>query len=126
MRGLAIIALLLGLCAPSYAADAVRLRTFPTEKDVLPTREARQLLRRARIDFALVQQRKSPRYAKLDIALYDGGTRIYKGRGYSLTDSHRIAGVRRGKVYYEEGAGISLTKPITNTYLWYSEAHVGP
>jgi hypothetical protein len=124
MRSLAFIVLLLALCVTSYAEDSRQLRAFPTEKDVLPTREAKQLLRRARIDFALVQQRKSPRYAKLDIALYDGGTRIYKGRGYSLTDSHKIAGVRHGKVFYEEGAGISLTRPITSTDLWYSEAHV--
>jgi hypothetical protein len=126
MRGHAIILLLLALCATSYAADAARLRSFPTDKDVLPTREARELLRLARIDFVLVRQRKSPRYAKLQIALYDGGTRIYQGRGYSLTDAHKIAGIRHGKAYYQQGPGITLTKPITNRDLWYSEDRVGP
>jgi hypothetical protein len=117
--------LLLALCASSHATDAVRLRAFPTENDVLSTRQAKELLRLARSDFDLARRHERPRYAKFQYMLYDGGTTVYHGRGYTITSVHSIAGFRRGKAYYNTGAGITLAGPITNRRLWYSEDVIG-
>ena len=99
----------------------VAVASFPSERDVLPTVEARTLLARARADFELVRRRKPPRYAQLQYALRDGGTTVYQGQGYSLTAHKRIVGTRDGRAQYRQGPAIGLTKPIVNHPVSYSE-----
>jgi len=115
------IVILLLSCGALYPTEATRLRAFPTERDVLPARKAHELLQFARTDFELIRHDRQPRYAKFHHMLYDGGTTVYQGRGYTITRTHRIAGFRHRTAYYETGLGITLTQPITQRDLWYSE-----
>jgi hypothetical protein len=95
--------------------------TSATENDILPTVRARKLLQRARIDFDLVRQQQRPRYAKFKFMIYDGGTTVYEARGYTIWKAHRIAGLRRGRAYYETGTAIDVTVPISSRALSYGE-----
>ncbi|MDQ3624545.1 MAG: hypothetical protein M3463_19020 [Verrucomicrobiota bacterium] len=92
----------------------------------MPTSEARQLLLLARADFEQARRRQPPRHARLQYALYDGGTRIYEGRGYTLSDLHKISGVRNGRTFCHQGPSITLSMPITRRRLHYSEVREAP
>lgn len=121
--------LFVGVCMmafTSYAAAQTKAQgdKFPIFIEEKVQKENLEILKQMREDFNLVEAGKKPKFAKFDEGqplLADGGTSVYKGKGYSITIQQTLgqllgsAGYFYGPILKIENAQLSDSmKPIFN------------
>ena len=109
---LAVAATLLLAACCSFGTRTITASSFPGFDTTRLTSDQAGRLRDAESDFRRVRSRREPAHAQLEQALRDGGTKIYRGRGYDLV-AHYSFEDRDGTYGQIVGPQITFGREIT-------------